>query len=73
MFVTSSIFDNRVVYSEAIKYIAKLRDIKSDTNLKLLKCKQKAAGHGGMSGRDNAITELDEEYSFFLKTAEIKN
>ena len=32
----------------------------------------KAAGHGGMSGRDNAITELAEEYSFILKTAKIK-
>ena len=30
-----------------------------------------AAGHGGMSGRDNAITELAEEYSFILKTANI--
>ena len=73
MFVTSSIFDNRVLYSEPIKYIAKLRDIKSDSNLQLLKCKLKAAGHGGMSGRDNAITELAEEYSFLLNTAGIKN
>ena len=31
-----------------------------------------AAGHGGMSGRDNAIEELSEEYSFILKNAEIK-
>ena len=37
-----------------------------------IKCKMKAAGHGGMSGRDNAITELAEEYSFILKTAKIK-
>ena len=73
MFVTSSIFDNRVLYSEPIKYIAKLRDMKSDNNLQLLKCKLKAAGHGGASGRDNAITELTEEFSFILKTAGIKN
>ena len=73
MFVTSSIFDNRVLYSEPIKYIAKLRDMKSDNNLQLLKCKLKAAGHGGMSGRDNAITELAEEFSFLLKTAGIRN
>lgn len=73
MFITSSIFDNRVLYSEPIKYIAKLRDIKSDNNVQLLKCKLKAAGHGGMSGRDNSITELAEEYSFLLKTAGIKN
>ena len=73
MFVTSSIFDNRVLYSETIKYIAKLRDTKLDKNFQLLKCKLKAAGHGGMSGRDNAISELAEEYSFLCKTAGIKN
>ncbi len=73
MLVTSSIFDNRVLYSEPTKYIAKLRDIKTDNNLQLLKCKLEAAGHGGSSGRDNAITELAEEFSFILKNAKIKN
>jgi len=73
MVITTSLFDNRVLYSEPVKYIAKLRDLKIDKNFQLLKCKMKAAGHGGMSGRDNAITELAEEYSFILKTAGIKN
>ena len=73
MFVSSSVFDNRVLYSEPVKYIAKLRDVKSDNNIQLLKCKMEAAGHGGMSGRDNAITELAEEYSFILKTAKISD
>ncbi|MBA1338572.1 MAG: oligopeptidase B [Pelagibacterales bacterium] len=73
MLITTSLFDNRVLYSEPVKYIAKLRDLKSDKNLQLLKCKMKAAGHGGMSGRDNAITELAEEYSFILKNAGIKD
>ena len=72
MLVTSSIFDNRVLYSEPTKYIAKLRDLKTDNNVQLLKCKLEAAGHGGSSGRDNAITELAEEYSFILKNAGIK-
>ena len=72
MLVTSSIFDNRVLYSEPTKYIAKLRDLKIDNNIQLLKCKLEAAGHGGSSGRDNAIKELAEEYSFILKTASIK-
>ena len=71
MLITSSIFDNRVLYSEPVKYIAKLRDVKEDSNIQLLKCKMEAAGHGGMSGRDNAITELAEEYSFILKNAKI--
>jgi len=73
MLVTSSIFDNRVLYSEPTKYIAKLRDLKTDNNFQLLKCKLEAAGHGGSSGRDNAIIELAEEYSFILKNAGIKN
>jgi oligopeptidase B len=73
MLVTSSIFDNRVLYSEPTKYVAKLRDLKTDNNIQLLKCKLEAAGHGGSSGRDNAIIELAEEYSFILKNAEIKN
>jgi len=73
MLVTSSIFDNRVLYSEPTKYIAKLRDLKTDSNVQLLKCKLEAAGHGGASGRDNAIVELAEEYSFILKNAGIKN
>ena len=73
MFVTSSIFDNRVLYSEPVKYIAKLRDLKTDSNFQLLKCKLEAAGHGGSSGRDNSIIELAEEFSFILKNANIKN
>jgi len=73
MLVTSSIFDNRVLYSEPTKYIAKLRDLKTDKNIQLLKCKLEAAGHGGASGRDNAIKELAEEYSFLLKNAKINN
>ncbi len=71
MLITTSLFDNRVLYSEPVKYIAKLRDVKLDNNTQLLKCKMEAAGHGGMSGRDNSITELAEEYSFILKTAQI--
>ena len=71
MLITTSLFDNRVLYSEPVKYVAKLRDIKTDGNTQLLKCKMEAAGHGGMSGRDNAIAELAEEYSFILKTAEV--
>ena len=71
MLITSSIFDNRVLYSEPLKYIAKLRDLKTDNNFQLLKCKLEAAGHSGASGRDNSIIELSEEFSFILKNANI--
>ena len=73
MFITSSLFDSRVLYSEPVKYIARLRDLKNDDNLQLLKCKTKPSSHAGSSGRDNAITELAEEYSFILKTAKISD
>ena len=71
MFITTSLFDNRVLYSEPIKYIARLRDKKKDKNLQLLKCKTQSAGHGGMSGRDNSIKELAEEFAFILKSCKI--
>ena len=71
MLITTSLFDNRVLYSEPVKYIARLQDKKTDNNFQLLKCKTKAAGHGGMSGRDNSIKELAEEFSFILKNSEI--
>ncbi len=71
MLITTSLFDNRVLYSEPVKYIAKLRDLKTDNNNQLLKCKMKESGHSGASGRDNAINELAEEYSFILKSAKI--
>ena len=70
MFITTSLFDSRVFYSEPVKYIAKLRDMKTDKNLLLLKCE--TAGHGGKTGRDNSISELAEEFAFILKSADIK-
>jgi len=71
MLITSSMFDIRVLYCEPLKYIAKLRDLKTDNNFQLLKCKLEAAGHGGAFGRDNSIIELAEEFSFILKNADL--
>ena len=70
MFITTSLFDNRVLYSEPVTILQNY-DLKTDNNNQLLKCKMEAAGHGGMSGRDNAITKVAEEYSFVLKSAKI--
>jgi oligopeptidase B len=71
MFITSSLFDSRVIYSEVIKYHARLHDRKTDNNVQLLKCRTEPSSHGGLSGRDNSIKELAEELSFILKTADI--
>ncbi len=73
MFITSSLFDTRVLYSEAVKYFARLQDRTVDKNTHLLKCRTEPSSHGGLSGRDNSIKELAEEFSFILKTADILN
>ena len=70
MLITTSLFDNRVLYSEPVKYIAKLREIKTDNNTQLLKCKMEAAGHGGMSGQINQFNEIAEEFNFILNLSE---
>ena len=57
MLITTSLSDNRVLFDEPAKFTAKLRDLKTDNNLLLLKTEMNA-GHGGKSGRDGAIEEI---------------
>ncbi len=64
--ITTSLSDNRVLFDEPAKFTAKLRDLKTDNNLLLLKTEMNA-GHGGKSGRDGAIEEIAFEYAFILK------
>tara|TARA_B100001741_G_scaffold71646_1_gene57661 strand:- start:355 stop:2430 length:2076 start_codon:yes stop_codon:yes gene_type:complete len=66
--ITTSLSDNRVLFDEPTKFIAKLRDFKTDNNLLLLKTEMNA-GHGGKSGRDGAIEEIALDYGFSLKIA----
>ena len=65
LFVTAGYHDMRVQYWEAAKWVAKLRHCKTDSRPLLLRT-QMSAGHGGASGRYQAIRELAEEYSFLL-------
>ena len=58
--------DNRVLFDEPTKFTAKLRELKTDDNLLLLKTEMDA-GHGGKSGRDGAIEEISIDYAFILK------
>jgi len=67
--ITTSLSDNRVLFDEPTKFIAKLRDYKTDNNLLLLKTEMNA-GHGGKSGRDGAIEEVAFDYAFILKISE---
>ena len=64
--VTTSLSDNRVLFDEPTKYVAKLREYKTDKNLLLFKCEMDA-GHSGRSGRDAAIEEIAFDYAFALK------
>ena len=65
MLVTAGLNDPRVTYWEPAKWVAKLRDTKTDDNELLLKTNM-GAGHGGKSGRWNSVFEVAEEYAFIL-------
>jgi oligopeptidase B len=65
LLVTSGLHDSQVQYWEPTKWVAKLRDMKTDDNLLLLDTNMEA-GHGGASGRFNALKELALEYTFLL-------
>ena len=65
MLVTGGLNDPRVTYWEPAKMVAKLRALKTDKNLLLLKINM-GAGHGGKSGRFEHIRENAEEMAFIL-------
>jgi oligopeptidase B len=66
MLVTTGYFDSQVQYWEPAKWVAKLRDKKTDDNL-LLFYTNMEAGHGGASGRFKRYKETAMQYAFFLK------
>ncbi len=65
MLITTGLHDSQVQYWEPAKWIAKLRDVKTDNN-KLFLHTNMDAGHGGASGRFDALKETAEEYTFLL-------
>jgi oligopeptidase B len=65
LLVTAGLNDPRVTYWEPAKWVAKLRELKTDNNTLLLKTNM-GAGHGGKSGRWNSLYETAEEFSFLL-------
>tara|TARA_B100001167_G_scaffold166162_1_gene115051 strand:+ start:530 stop:2602 length:2073 start_codon:yes stop_codon:yes gene_type:complete len=65
LMVTAGLNDPRVTYWEPAKWVAKLRELKTDQNELLLKTNM-GAGHGGKSGRFASIYEVAEEYAFIL-------
>jgi oligopeptidase B len=65
LLVTAGLNDPRVTYWEPAKWVAKLRELKTDDNELLLKTNM-GAGHGGKSGRFESLRETAEEFAFIL-------
>ena len=65
MLVTTGFHDSQVQYWEPAKWVAKLRELKTDDNLLLLRTNM-GAGHGGASGRFEALKETAKDYTFIL-------
>lgn len=63
--VKTSLNDSQVMYWEPAKYVAKLRALKTDHNVLLLKTNM-GAGHGGASGRYDALKETAFDYAYIL-------
>jgi len=63
--VTAGLNDPRVTYWEPAKWVAKLRELKTDNNELILKTNM-GAGHGGKSGRFESLKETAEEFAFVL-------
>ncbi|SHM14693.1 oligopeptidase B [Chitinophaga jiangningensis] len=66
LLVTTGLHDSQVQYWEPAKWVAKLRELKTDNNLLLLHTDMET-GHGGASGRFEALKEKAMEYAFLLK------
>jgi oligopeptidase B len=71
MLVTTGLHDSQVQYWEPAKWVAKLRVTKKGNNLLFLDTNMEA-GHGGASGRFEALKEVAKEYSFLLDLEGIK-
>ncbi|HJR09353.1 MAG TPA: S9 family peptidase [Pyrinomonadaceae bacterium] len=70
--VKTSLNDSQVMYWEPAKYVAKLRALKTDKNPLMLKINM-GAGHGGSSGRYDALRETAFDYTFILQQFGITN
>ncbi|WP_240740140.1 S9 family peptidase [Flagellimonas allohymeniacidonis] len=65
LYVSTGLHDSQVQYWEPAKWVAKLRDLKTDDNILFLDTNMDA-GHGGASGRFESLKEKAKEYAFIL-------
>lgn len=68
MLVTTGLHDSQVQYWEPAKWVARLRELKTDDNVLLLRTNMET-GHGGASGRFQVYRETAQEYAFLLDLA----
>lgn len=69
LLVTTGLHDSQVQYWEPAKWVAKLRELKTDDNLLLL-CTDMDSGHGGKSGRFKSYEGVALEYAFLIGQAQ---
>lgn len=72
MFITTGLHDSQVQYWEPAKWVAKLRDVKTDDNILWFYTNMKA-GHSGASGRFDSLKETARDYAFLLHLEGITN
>ena len=65
MYITTGYHDSQVQYWEPLKWVAKLRAMKTNDNPIIFDCNMDA-GHGGGSGRSSERLEVAKEFSFIL-------
>ena len=65
MLVTTGLHDSQVQYWEPAKWVAKLRELKTDDNVLLMQTEMDF-GHSGASGRFESLKEIAQEYAFLL-------
>jgi len=70
MLVTAGLNDPRVTYWEPAKYVARVRELRTNVNRLLFKTNM-GAGHAGKSGRFEALRETAEEYAFILRELDL--
>ena len=68
MLVTTGLHDSQVQYWEPAKWVAKLRELKTDDNLLLLQTEMEF-GHSGASGRFESLKEVAQEFAFIIDLA----
>ena len=73
MLVKTSFNDSQVMYWEPAKYVAKMRALRTDHNILILKTNLDPAGHGGASGRYDRLKEAAFDYAYLLTQMGINN